>query len=101
MTESLSEALHQPPASERDKGQKLTGRTALMMTVRGPRRLLLMVQPACLALVDLGPAVAQLLDAEALMVRVVAGEVAVCLEPEGVVAAGEEKFLKIAHGDGG
>ena len=62
--------------------------------------LLLAVQSARLALVALGPAVAELLDAKALVVGVVAGEMAVGLQAEGVVAAGEEKFLEIAHIEG-
>lgn len=56
-----------------------------------------MLHPTRLTLVGLGPAVAELLDAEALVVGVVAGEVAVGLQPEGVVAAGEEEFLEITH----
>jgi hypothetical protein len=61
--------------------------------------LLLMVQSTSLALVELSPAISQLLDAEALVVRVVAGEVAVCFQPKGVVAAGEKEFLEITHID--
>jgi hypothetical protein len=56
-----------------------------------------MEHPACLALVDLGPAVSKLLDAEALVIWVVAGEVAVGFQPEGAVAAREQEFLEITH----
>lgn len=56
-----------------------------------------MVHSTRLALVALSPAVSELLDAEALVVGVVAGKVAVGLQPEGAVAAGEEIFLEIAH----
>lgn len=59
--------------------------------------LLLLVHPAGVTLVDLGPAVPKLLHAEALVVGIVAGEVAVGLQPEGVVSAGEEEFLEITH----
>ena len=46
------------------------------------------------------PDVTQLLDAEALVIGIVAGEVAVGLEPLLGVPAVEEKLLVVAH-DGG
>lgn len=49
-----------------------------MVAVGDLMSLLLMMKPAAVALVDLSPAVAQLLDTEALVVGVIAGKVAIC-----------------------
>lgn len=71
------------------------------MAVSDLMGLLLMMQPTAVALVALSPAIPQLFYTKALVVRVIAGEMAICFQPEGIVATGKEELLEIAHVDVG